>query len=69
MSNMKEYFLENKWAILWFVAGVIFLVFAFIAEFNHENEKSIACVAICLACHGRSEVKILQKKMEKHGID
>ena len=58
-------FLDNWWVVFWFVFGVIFFVFATIAAVNHEDDNAKACIGICLACHARSEVKILQRKIEK----
>ena len=64
-EELLEYFISNGLALFWFVSGWIFFVIAVISAINNENEKSLACVGICLACHARSEVKILQRKVEK----
>ena len=58
-------FLDNLWALFWFTAGIVFIVIAIISAINKENDKSIACIGVCLACHARCEVKILQRKIEK----
>ena len=63
-KNKLFEFLDNWWAVFWFVAGVVFFVFATIAIYNGENSEAKSCLAICLACHARSEVKILQKKID-----
>lgn len=65
---MKDKILEllnDWWVVYWFVIGMIFIVLAAIAACNKENDKALACVGICFACHARCEVKILQRKMEK----
>ena len=61
---MKEFF-DNNWALFWFVGGIVFIVFAFIAASNNQEDKSLACMAFSVACHARCEVKILVRKIEK----
>ena len=65
---MKETELElfnDWWVMLWFIFGIVFFVLATIAAANNETDKSIACIAICNACHARCEVKILARKIDK----
>lgn len=65
---MKETALElfnDWWVILWFIAGIVFFVLATIAAVNNETDKSMACIAICIACHARCEVKIIARKIDK----
>ena len=57
----------NKFAVWWFLFGVVFFVLAAIAAFNGESDRALACIGISLACGARCEVKVLQTKMEEHG--
>ena len=65
MKYKKLELLNDWWVVFWFVIGMTFIVLAAIAACNKENDKALACVGICLACHARCEVKILQRKIEK----
>ena len=61
----KNFSSSNWWSLLWFVFGVTFFVLATISAIHNETDKSIACIGVCIACHARCEVKILQKKFEE----
>jgi hypothetical protein len=64
---METLELLNDWlVIIWFVAGILFFIFAIVSEVNGNSDRSIACIGVTLACHARCEVKILKRKMEKN---
>lgn len=64
MKYIFEFF-DNTWALAWFIFGLVFFVLGTISAVNNETEKSLACLAMCMGCHARCEVKILQRKIEK----
>ena len=57
---------SNWFAILWFILGIMFFVFATIDAINGDAEKSIGEMGISLACQARCEVKILERKIENN---
>jgi len=55
----------NYWAIYWFAFGVLFFILATVNAYRGEHNRAIAMIGVSLACHARSEVKILQDRIEK----
>lgn len=54
---------NDWWVLLWFIAGIVFIILGILAAEQNENVKALACVAMSCACHARCEVKILLRKM------
>jgi len=65
MNEELSDFLHNNWALFWFAAGIIFLIFGGIYAFENNGDKCLPCYAFCIACHARCEIKILQRRMER----
>lgn len=65
MKEVLFEFFDNWWAVFWFVIGLTYIVLGTISAVNNENEKALACLGIALACHARSEVAILKRKIDK----
>lgn len=55
----------NYWVICWFVLGLVFFILATVNAYKGDYDRAIAMIGISLACHARSEVKILQDRIEK----
>ena len=55
----------NYGAIYWFAVGLLFLIWATVNAYKGNNNRAIAMIGVSLACHARSEVKILQNRIEK----
>jgi len=55
----------NYWAIYWFALGLLFLILAAVNEYKGCHDRATAMIGVSLACHARSEVKILQQRIEK----
>lgn len=62
-------FVNNDWAVWWFLFGMAFFVLATIDAVNGENTRAIGLMGICMGCHARCEVEILQRKIEKNEHD
>ena len=52
----------NWWALIWFAMGLVFFVAATIFSYDGEIDRSLACLGISLACHARSEIKLLKEE-------
>ena len=57
----------NPFAVWWFAFGIVFFILAVIAAFNEQADRATAYLGICVACHARCEIKVLQRRMEEHG--
>jgi len=55
----------NYWAIWWFAFGLLFFILATVNLYRGEYSDAIAMSGVSLACNARSEVKILQQRIEK----
>lgn len=61
-------FYENFFATAWLVFGIVFFVLAMIDACNGQNDRSIACIGVSMACHARCEVKVLESKIKKEAF-
>lgn len=69
MKKVLLKLLNNHFALLWFGLGLAFFVLATKYIYEENFDRCLGCIGIALACHGRSEIKILQERIVKDEYD
>ena len=54
---------DNYWAIYWFALGLLLFILAAVNAYKGNSDRSIAMIGVSLACHARSEIAVLQKRI------